>query len=1297
MTLENGKGREGMTAIDDCRPETRWQTLLEREVPALDLPTDYPRPARLSPDVAIQAVVLPETLVGTLRAMDPGGDGTLTPVLLAAFQVLLYRYCGQETIWLGSPIAEPHEPSPPEGRAGVGGGEGWRVVRADLPDIDGFPPSFRSLLRETSQELLNAELNPFLLGDSRTQPVFQAGWLHRSGQAAPDKGAPLPCWMGLELALLLEEPRSGLSVSLVYSTDLFSCATIARMAGHYQALLAGIAADPDRTIALLPMLSASEQRQIVVEWNETRTDYPRDKCIQQLFEEQVEHDPEAIALVFAERRVSYGELNRRANRLAHHLRSLGVGPDTLVGICVERSIEMVVGILGILKAGGAYVPLDPNYPQERLAFMANDARLPVIVTQEKWVERALAGQAERVIIDAQWGEIARQSGENPICPVTAGHLAYVMYTSGSTGMPKGASITHRSVVRLVKNTNYARLTDAEVFLQYAPISFDAATLELWGSLLNGGVLVVPPPHNLSLAELGEIVREHGVTILWLTAGLFHLMVDERLEDLRTVRQLLSGGDVLSVPHVKRVLATLTGCTLINGYGPTENTTFTCCYKMTQVEHIGASVPIGRPIANTSVYILDRHLQAVPVGVPGELYTGGDGLARDYHNRPGLTAEKFICNPFGEGRLYCTGDRVRHLPDGNIEFLGRIDNQVKVRGFRIELGEIEAVLERHPAVRHAVVLALAEAGGDKRLAAFLTLRPEADETGVRENNAKEHVALWQALYEETYRQTPSPDDPTFHAAWWTSSYTGQPIPAAEMREWVDRTVASILALQPRHVLEIGCGTGMLLARVAPCCATYVGIDFSKTALDHIRAMKQTVPGLDHIRLLERMADDLADLPAQSFDAIVINSVTQHFPDLEYLLRVLRGAVRLTRPGGHILVGDVSNLALLEIFHGSVQLYRATGGVTCAQLRQRIRQQIAQERDLQIDPVFFLALRQHLPEITAVQVMPKRGRYDNQLTRFRYETILRIGDPACVEAAARLGDLTWADWQRERLTLADIRRILSEERPPTLAIRAIANARLEHDVAAMQWLREAPPDETIGRLRAFLARQPAIGLHPEDLLALEQELPYHVELSWLNAGMHGAYDAVFMEQSLPRRPVNFARNLAHAPLASYVNHPQRTTRHGHLILDIRAFLEGKLPDHMVPATFAVLDKLPLSPNGKIDRRALTQLEVGEKSLATATFVASLNPVEKMLADVWADVLHLKHIGPEDDFFALGGNSLKAMALVNRLQRRLNRSFRPLALFHAPTVARFAAYVQEQYPDLMAELGEPVMVSEREEGEI
>ena len=368
---------------------------------------------------------------------------------------------------------------------------------------------------------------------------------------------------------------------------------------------------------------------------------------------------------------------------------------------------MVVGLLGILKAGGAYVPLDPAYPCERLAFMLEDASVQVLLTQTRLVEFLPSHLARVVCLDTDWETINQHNQENLTSDVIANNLAYVMYTSGSTGLPKGVSVIHRGVVRLVKGANYADLSAEQVFLQVAPISFDASTFEIWGCLLNGARLVIFPSSTPSLEQLGQAIGRYQITTLWLTAGLFHLMVDERLEDLKPLRQLLAGGDVLSVPHVQKFLLKRGECKLINGYGPTENTTFTCCYPLTEPTQFGNSVPIGRPIANTQVYLLNEKLQPVPIGVPGELYIGGDGLARGYLNRPDLTDEKFIPNPFsnklGE-RLYKTGDKARYLSDGNIEFLGRIDNQVKIRGFRIEPGEIEAVISQHPGVQETAVIA-----------------------------------------------------------------------------------------------------------------------------------------------------------------------------------------------------------------------------------------------------------------------------------------------------------------------------------------------------------------------------------------------------------------------------------------------------------------------------------------------------------------------------------------------------------------------------------------------------------------
>jgi aspartate racemase len=534
-----------------------------------------------------------------------------------------------------------------------------------------------------------------------------------------------------DLTLSVVEGAGELKASLAYNTDLFDNATITRMLGHFQVLLEGVVANPDQRLSDLPILTEAEHHQLLVEWNDTKREYPKDKCIHELFEEQVERSPDAVAVVFEDQQLSYRELNQQANQVAHYLRRLGVGPETLVGVCMERSLEMIIGLLGILKAGGAYVPLDPDYPKERLVFMLKDTQARVLLTQERLVEKLPDRTVHLIRIDKHWEEITGESYENLETGATAENLAYVNYTSGSTGEPRGVEVLHRGVLRLLFGVEYVHIDKSETFLHLASTSFDASTFEIWGPLLHGAKCVLFPGTVPSPTELGQLFHQHKVSTLWLASSLFNTVIDEAPDALSGVRQLLIGGEALSVPQVRRALALLPQAQIINGYGPTESTTFTCCCSIPrELDQSINSVSIGRPISNTKVYLLDANLSPVPIGVTGELCIGGDGLARGYLNRPDLTAEKFIPNPFSSepgARLYRTGDLARYLPDGNIEFLGRIDNQVKIRGFRIELGEIEAVLEQHAAVRDAVVLAREDVSGDKRLVGYIVPNQEPTPT------------------------------------------------------------------------------------------------------------------------------------------------------------------------------------------------------------------------------------------------------------------------------------------------------------------------------------------------------------------------------------------------------------------------------------------------------------------------------------------------------------------------------------------------------------------------------------------
>lgn len=711
-----------------------WQTQLAGVPPLLELPTDHPRPVIQSLRGATYEFVLPAELTANLRTFSRTQEATLFMTLLAAFATLLHRFSHQDDIVIGSPIANRNHS---EIEPLIGFFVNTLVLRTRFqPEV-----SFAELLAQVRQTVLAAFEHqdlPFELLVDRLQPertlshtpLFQVAFdMQVRDAAAPTlpnlsitSHATPVTFAKFDMHLSFHDHGSTLTGHWDYNADLFDPATIERMAACLHVLLADAVTRPETTVSRLPLLSKEAYRQLVVEWNQTQRKYPTNKSIAALFEEQAARWPQTIAVVMADnpdKALTYHQLNERANRLAHYLIAQGVGPETLVGVCAERSLDLIVSLLAIIKAGGAYIPFDPAYPAERLRFMLGETEVKWLLAQTKLAAQLPPHEAHLFNLDTDWEHLAQFPPTNPQTAAHLDNLAYIMYTSGSTGRPKGVSIPQRGIVRLVQNSDFMQLGPEEVFLQFAPIAFDAATLEIWGPLLNGGRLVIMPPHSPSLAELGQALTDHGVTALWLTASLFNLMIDERPADLRAVRQLLAGGETLSVTHVRQALAQLLpGHTLINGYGPTENTTFTCCYPMTSDSVLEGTVPIGRPIANTTVYLLDEQRQPVPIGVAGELYTGGDGIARGYYKRPELSAERFVDNPFGSGKLYRTGDLARYWPDGQIEFLGRNDLQVKIRGYRIELGEIEAALGQHRNVGLHAVLAREDTPGQKVIVGYL---------------------------------------------------------------------------------------------------------------------------------------------------------------------------------------------------------------------------------------------------------------------------------------------------------------------------------------------------------------------------------------------------------------------------------------------------------------------------------------------------------------------------------------------------------------------------------------------------
>jgi amino acid adenylation domain-containing protein/non-ribosomal peptide synthase protein (TIGR01720 family) len=1282
---------------------TYWKQQLSGNLPALALPTDRPRPPLQSFRGAWQSLTLSQELTEALKVLSRQEGVTLFMTLLAGFKALLHRYTGQADLLIGTPIAGRTRV---KAEALIGFFVNTLVLRTNM----GGNPRFRELLgkvREVALEAYDHQDLPFeklvdelLLERSPSHtPLVQVMF---ALQNTPRSSLQLP---GLtlkqmhvesgtakfDLTLSMQDSEHGLHGTLEYATDLFDHVTISRMLGHFQALLEGIALHPEHRLADLPLLTPAEQQQILTEWHDTAADSPQDTSLHGLFETWAERTPDAVAVIYNEQQLTYSALNQWANQLAYSLLALGVGPEVCVGLCMERSLELVVGLLGILKAGGAYVSLDPTYPKERLAFILADTPVSVLVTQQKIAADLPKHTLRLVCLDTHQDSIAQQPKENPVSGVTPENLAYVMYTSGSTGTPKGVMIEQRQVLAFLCGfEQVAPGGEGCIGTAVCPLAFDVSVWECFSMLCSGGTLHIIAPDIL--ADPQQFVRylvDHRVTSTYIPPALLSEVAShlEQQHSQTALNRILVGTEPIKQDLLQRFRNLSAHMRIVNGYGPTETTICATLFPFGAATEPDRRTPIGTGIYGYEVYLVDANMQLVPIGIPGELLIGGVGLARGYFNRPRLNAEKFVphafCNRPG-ARLYKTGDLARCLPDGNLEFLGRLDRQIKIRGFRVEPGEVEAVLAGLPVVRESVVVAREDQHGAKRLVAYVAPNPDSESALPRmDAQEAEHIANWQALFDNIYSQISTHQDLLCNTTGWNSSYTGLPIPAEEMDEWLHHTVARLLSLQPNRVLEVGCGTGLLLSRVAPHCSKYCGTDFSSEALRHLQHVKSSIKALEHVTLTHRHADDFEGIEAAGFDTVILNSVVQYFPNLDYLLRVLEGAVNTVQSRGFIFVGDVRSLPLLPAYHASVQYYQAHSAWSRLYLQQRIQQSIAQEKELAIDPAFFLALQQHFPQISHVQLQPKRGRYHNELTRFRYDVILHVGTEGL-----RIVEPQWLTWRKEAHTVANIYRLLTETKREVIGLRDVPNARLQTEDRIVQWLASADESETVGHLRGALTELQQDSIDPEELWHLGFQLPYDIDISWSADRKDGCYDVVFRRRPTPGVEESttiivsfFAASGRTKPLSAYANNPlpERFTRR--LIPYLRRVLKEKLPDYMVPSTFVVLEALPTTPNGKTDYQALPTLDM-VKSQSTGTFMAPQTPAERILAGIWTEVLGLERVGIHDNFFALGGDSILSIQIIARANQAGLR-LTPKQLFQQQTIAELAT-VACITPSIQAEQG-------------
>ncbi len=1249
-----------------------WRAALDGLPDRITLPTDRtPAPhAQPSPRGDRVRHPLDRALHARLVALADAAGASLFTVLHAGLAGLLTRLGAGDDLPLGTLVGGDLEMEGQTGRPG-----NVLLLRTDTAGN----PSFLQLLARARHTGLAADAHrdiPFAqLADAlypgrslRRQPLFQVLLTVRRGAphdgATPDD-APAACDLHVDFVDARDADGAplGLTCALDFARDLFDPETVQALAQRFASLLEQVAHAPDLPLDAIEMLRPGERRLLLEDWGSAARPLS-EATLPAHFDAQVARAPDAIAAVFEDDALTYAELDAQANRLAHHLRGLGVGPDVPVGVCLPRSLDLVVGLLAVLKAGGAYVPLDPAYPAARLAYLVDDAKAPVLLTRAALADGLPPHQARLVRIDADddAAAIAAQPVHPPRPRLHVAHLAYLIYTSGSTGRPKGVAVSHRGVAHLhASQVAHLALTPQSRVLQFASASFDAAFWQLSMSLLSGARLVLAPADRLLGDDLSALVAHHGITHATLPPTVLETLP---IGALPAGMRVVVAGEACSPALAERWSARVT---LHNAYGPTEATV--CATISAPLQGAGRP-PIGRPLFNAQVLVLDDALRPVPPGVPGELYLAGPGLARGYRGRPALTAERFVANPFAAGeRLYRTGDRVRWQRDGQLAYLGRIDQQVKLRGFRIEPGEIEAVLQDQPDVAQACAVVRDDTLGHRQLVAYVVRGRETDAAPRDAEREGDRVEAWRTLYDRVYDANRRADaavadaapadaasaDPTEDFRGWNSSYDDQPIALDAMREWRAAIVQRILATRPTRLLEIGAGSGLILWEVAPHCDTYWATDLSQPAVDALRERLDQHAGLRaRVTLRAQPAHDRDGLPAGYFDTIVLNSVVQYFPNAQYLVDVIRRMLTLLAPGGRLVLGDLRHLPLLRCFHSAIALRRASREAGVAGLQRTIAQTMQAERELLLDPRFFTVLQRQLGDIAHIDIQLKRGRAHTELTRYRYDVVLTR------QPAGDAGqDLPRLAWGGDLVDLASLRAHLTRQRPPALRLTGLPNARLDSEWGALQALQQGAGDDARQRLAAADDASP--GLDPEALHVLGESLGYRVACGWSGDG-DALFDVVLVagDASPVIGPPPAG---AGATPATYANNPAAGDDNRALILTLRRRLASRLPNYMVPAAIVVLDALPLTANGKLDRGALPAPDFGSLDVREPG-----TPQEALLAQLFADVLGLDRVGIDDNFFERGGDSISAIQLVSHA-RQAGLRLTVRQLFQHPSVAALA----------------------------
>ncbi|ETZ22624.1 non-ribosomal peptide synthetase [Pedobacter sp. V48] len=1255
-----------LNSADFKKIENFWLETYQGIVPVLDLPTDNPRPVTRSYKANRIDHKLPIDLINQLKETGIKAGCSFVNVLLSAFEIFLCQVTKQSNIVVGLPAA---------GQSATENFElvGHCVNLLPLKTTINLDVSFNEYLKDRKNAFFDAyDHQQFSFGQ-----LIKKLSIKRDSSRIPLVPVVFNIDMGMDSAVsfenlhhkLVSNPREyetfeiflnatgskeAFTLEWTYNSQLFNASTIERMTNEFELLLKSLAQNPD--IELQNIISHHKEPVQLEEGYSSEIE----KNVVQLINQVALLNPSKVAVSFNNEKLSYAELISKANQLALLLIKKGIKTGDIVALAADRSTSMMVSLLGILKAGAVYVPLDPEYPHERIEFMLEDSSAKILLVSSKHKNK-YHSKAIEIIIEDVWSELDNYAHVDLIREFKTSDLAYILYTSGSTGKPKGVKITHKNLANfLLSMQKYPGISSDDRLLAITTISFDIAGLELYLPLIAGAQVIIADADSIKDGRiLLDLIDEHLVSIMQATPSTWQMMIDSGWEKKYPIK-ILTGGEALPKELSDRLLTRSNE--VWNMYGPTETTIWSAIKRITSQDRL---ITIGLPIDHTEIYVLDEKGNTLPVGMPGEIYIGGFGVADGYLNRQELTSEKFVLDSFNKSngsKLYRTGDLGKLLENGEFQCLGRIDQQVKIRGHRIELGEIESILSSQQNVKQSVVVAQGDAISDKRLIAYVTLN----------DNGQEDSLSWKDRWDTLYnigaesRQNLGISDQNLDDT-LLEHYKNKTDLAAQSSQWLQASVERIKQLNPKRIYEIGSGAGQLLFELAPQADYYVATDYAETAIEKLNEkILSDSEKWGHVKAMACPADDFSFVSEERFDLILLHSVAQYFPNAKYLIDVIKKSVAAIDHSGCIFIGDMQGKNTLEMCHAMDYLPNSSDENTLAKFKETVLNRVKIEDEFVADPEFFYNLQKLIPSISGIDIQLRRGQLLNETTKYHYDVWLYVGKTHHEKAPE-----IKVDWKDDQMQLDKVRHLLTANTNSVLEVKNVLNSRTAPDYKLLQLINSENSGLSIKHIKKEISALKE-GLDPDIFWNIGTEFNFKAYIKWSTDGTDGTYDVTFIpltfENALPQNPYKSSLesdiyNFARTPFSK-----NEILLSKEVIQNWKQELYKTLPTYMIPEEFVALKSFPLTPNAKIDRNALP-IRISKKAIKSGNGLSPKTKNEQIISDIWLAALELENIKTDDDFFELGGHSLLAVKVMVAIEKETGKRLPLATLFENSTIEKLA----------------------------